>query len=68
MKQAKTLNDRELRNLLTLVSRRRYALRDRNMLLLTHWAGMRIGEVAALLTGDVVARNGEIVEEPSHRP
>jgi integrase/recombinase XerD len=33
------------------------------MLLLTHWAGMRIGEVAALLTGDVVRRNGDIVEE-----
>jgi integrase/recombinase XerD len=68
MKQAKTLNDRELRNLLTLVSRRRYALRDRNMLLLTHWAGMRIGEVAALLTGDVAGRNGEIVEEINLKP
>ena len=41
MKQARTLNGRELKNLLTLVARRRYALRDRNMLLLTHWAGMR---------------------------
>ena len=63
MKQARTLSDRELKNLLTLVARRRYALRDRNMLLLTHWAGMRIGEVAALLVGDVVGLKGEIVEE-----
>ncbi len=63
MKQARTLSDRELKNLLTLVARRRYALRDRNMLLLTHWAGMRIGEVAALLVGDIVGLKGEIVEE-----
>ena len=68
MKQARTLNDRELKNLLTLVARRRYALRDRNMLLLTHWAGMRIGEVAALLVGDVVALNGEIVLEINLKP
>jgi len=68
MKQARTLNDRELKNLLTLVARRRYALRDRNMLLLTHWAGMRIGEVAALLIGDVVGLNGEIVLEINLKP
>ena len=63
MKQARTLNDKELRNLLAIVARRKYALRDRNMLLLAHWAGMRIGEVAALLIGDVVGLSGEIVEE-----
>ena len=68
MKQARTLNDRELKNLLTLVARRRYALRDRNMLLLTHWAGMRIGEVAALLVGDVVGLNGEIVLQINLKP
>lgn len=68
MKQARTLSDKELKNLLAIIAMRRYALRDRNMLLLTHWAGMRIGEVAALLVGDVIGRNGEIVDEINLKP
>ena len=63
MKQARTLTDKELKRLLALVATRRYAIRDRAMVLLTHLAGMRIGEVAALAIGDVLDRNGEIVPE-----
>jgi integrase/recombinase XerD len=63
MKQARTLTDKELKRLLALIATRRYAERDRAMVLLTHLAGMRIGEVAALTVGDVLDRNGDIVPE-----
>ena len=63
MKQARTLSDKELKRLLALIATRRYAERDRAMVLLTHLAGMRIGEVAALAVGDVLDRNGDVVPE-----
>ena len=63
MKQARTLSDKELKRLLALIATRRFAARDRAMVLLTHFAGMRIGEVAALTVGDVLDRNGDIVPE-----
>jgi integrase/recombinase XerD len=33
------------------------------MLLMTHWAGCRVGEVAALKCGDVIGKGGEIKPE-----
>lgn len=63
MKQAKTFTEKELKQVLTYISLRRHALRNRAMLLLTHWAGMRVGEVAALLVGDVVNADGLIKSE-----
>ena len=46
-KQAKTLNERELQRLLDFVKTTKNAKRNRTILMLTHAAGMRIGEVAA---------------------
>lgn len=63
MKQARTLNDKELNLLLLYTSTRKYAERDRCMLLLTYWAGMRIGEVAAIKIKDVLAADGTIKQE-----
>ncbi len=63
MKQARTLNDRELNLLLLFVNTRKYAERDRCMLLMTYWAGMRIGEVAATKIKDVLAADGTIKQE-----
>jgi len=63
VKQARTLTDKELKRLLAVITQRRYAERDRAMVLLTHLAGMRIGEVAALTVSDVLDRNGDIVPE-----
>lgn len=63
MKQARTLNDKELNLLLLYTSTRKYAERDRCMLLLTYWAGMRIGEVAATKIKDVLAADGTIKQE-----
>ena len=63
MKQARTLNDKELNLLLLYVNTRKYAERDRCMLLMTYFAGMRIGEVAATKIKDVLANDGTIKQE-----
>lgn len=60
MSQAKTLNEKELKLLLLFAATRRYGARDRAMVLMTHFAGMRIGEVAAVRVGDVLAADGTI--------
>jgi len=59
MAQAKTLNKAELKRVLDVTkSCSKYAERDCAMLLLTHWCGMRVGEVAALRVEDVLESNG----------
>ncbi len=63
MKQARTLNDKELNLLLLYTSTRKYAERDRCMLLMTYFGGMRIGEVAATKIKDVLAADGTIKQE-----
>ena len=63
MAQAKTLTPKQLKQLLSFIAPTRHATRDRNMLLFTHWAGVRVGEVAALRYGDVLGADGEIVAE-----
>lgn len=60
MSRARALSPAELRHLLAFVSRRRHALRNATQLLLTYWAGMRVGEVAALRYEDVVDGNRRI--------
>jgi integrase/recombinase XerD len=55
MPQAKTLNKAELKTVLDVVrALSRYPERDVAMLMFTHYAGLRIGEVAALKVRDVV--------------
>ena len=63
MTQAKTLIARELRSVLDYVASRPHAARNRCMLLLTHWAGMRVGEVASLLISDVLDDTGKVKPE-----
>jgi integrase/recombinase XerD len=62
-KQAKTLNERELQRLLDFVKTTKCAARNRTILLLTHLAGMRIGEVAAVRVCDVLATDGTVRDE-----
>ena len=62
-KQAKTLNQAELRRLLDFIATRKHALRNRAMLLITHLAGLRCGEVAALRYKDVVSGDGKVKDE-----
>ena len=64
MPQAKTLSEKELKIVLATVAQGRYAARNRAMVLMSFWAGMRAGELAALRIGDVVVSNGTIGEPP----
>ena len=63
MGQARTLSERELKLLLLYIATRKFSSRDRAMMLLTHWGGMRIGEVAATQIGDVLSLDGTIKSE-----
>ena len=63
MAQAKTLTSAEIERLLTHINTRKYAARNRSMMLLTHWAGLRIGEVACLRWCDVTNSDGQVKDE-----
>lgn len=63
MAQAKTLASEELSKVLSYIETKRYAPRNRAMMLLTHLAGLRIGEVACLRWSDVLTADGKVKEE-----
>jgi integrase/recombinase XerD len=63
MAQAKTLNQAEIGQLLSHINTRKYAAQNRSMMLLTHWAGLRIGEVAGLRWSDVTTTDGLVRDE-----
>ena len=63
MAQAKVLNPTELRKVLDYIATRRHSARNRAMLLLTHYAGMRVAEVAALRLNDVLNGDSTIKSE-----
>jgi len=58
--QGKTFTDAEFERLLAFLATQPHAARNRAMVLMTFWAGLRVGEVAQLRFGDVF--DGE------HRP
>ena len=63
MGKAKTFTPTELRRVLDYIATRSHAKRNRAMLLATHYAGMRVGEVAALSWSDVVTQEGKVRDE-----
>ena len=63
MSQAKTLNEKEIQQVLSCVSGKKYGMRDRALVLLSHYSGMRVGEMASLTVGHVLDVNGEIKGE-----
>ncbi len=63
MAQAKTLTASELDQILNYINTRKYEARNRSMMLLTHWAGLRIGEVACLRWSDVTNSDGQVKDE-----
>jgi integrase/recombinase XerD len=62
-KQAKTLNQQELRRVLDYVASRKHPTRNRALVLTTFLSGMRVGEVASLKYSDVVDADGKIRNE-----
>ena len=63
MAQAKTFKTEELEQVLNYVKLSKHAQRNRAILLLTHWAGLRVGEVAALRMCDVLDANLTVKSE-----
>jgi len=63
MGQAKTLTERELKRVLDYIALHRHAARNRAMVLLTYYAGLRVSEVASLKYSDVVAQDYTIKAE-----
>ena len=63
MAQAKVLTEQELKRALAIIAGRRHAARDRLAMLLSHWAGMRVCEVAALRRDTVLGPRGDVLEE-----
>jgi integrase/recombinase XerD len=63
MSQAKTLTPTEVEHVLGYIAQHSYALRNRVMLLTGLWSGMRVGEIASLLIGDVRSSDGSIKAE-----
>ncbi len=63
MAQAKTLTTTDIEQLLNYIDTRKYVARNRAMMLLTHWAGLRIGEVACLRWCDVTNSDGQVKDE-----
>lgn len=63
MAQAKTLTTAELEQVLAYIASRKFALRNRVMLLTGYWSGMRVGEIASLSLGDVVNADGTVKAE-----
>ena len=63
MGQAKTLTQSEIDQVLRYVSRGRYPARNRALILTSFWAGMRVGEIAALRISDVRNIDGTVRHE-----
>lgn len=63
MAQAKTLTQAELDIVLNYVSTKKYALRDRALILTSFLGGLRVAEIANLKMGDVVGPDGTIKSE-----
>jgi len=63
MPQAKTLTQAELDQVLRYVSTKQYAARNRLLVLMSFWSGMRVGEIAALRICDVRNEDGTIKAE-----
>lgn len=62
-KQAKTLDNTELRKVLDYIATRKHAVRNRALILTTYYAGLRVGELASLRYKDVLDNENKITSE-----
>ena len=63
MKQARTLTDKQLKQVLAHCSTRKHAARDRAIVLFSFLAGLRAKEIAALTIANVTDEDGNVREE-----
>ena len=61
-KRARVLSDRDLECVLSAIAQSRYADRNRAAIMLSHLAGMRVGEIANLKLSDVLDAAGCVRE------
>src|SRR5271170_4017419 len=61
--QASVLTDSDIRRVFRIVETTRHAERNRLAFVLSIYAGLRVGEIAALQTGDVATANGDVRRE-----
>ena len=63
MKQAQVLNERDIKTVLSHITKSAFPVRNRCMFLLALYSDMRVGEIAALDVGDVIDANGKIRDQ-----
>jgi integrase/recombinase XerD len=63
MRQAITLNEAQLRRVLHYTATRRHALRDRTIVMVSFYAGLRAKEIAGLKISDVFEQSGAVRSE-----
>ena len=63
MAQASVLTDTEIRRVFRIIETTRHAARNRLAFVLSIYAGLRVGEIAALTVGDVINGGGEVRRE-----
>lgn len=63
MKQARVLTDAEFKRLLAVIAQMKHSGRNRLALMLSHLAGLRVGEIAALTLRDVFDSDGMVREQ-----
>ena len=63
MKQARVLTDVELKRLLAVIAQGKHSARNRFAIMLSHLAGLRVGEIASLRVGDVVDRDDQVRDQ-----
>lgn len=57
------LTDVELKRVLAVIAQGKHSARNRVLVLLSHYAGLRVGEIATLTWGDLLEPNGEVVRQ-----
>ncbi|WP_299146781.1 site-specific integrase [uncultured Tateyamaria sp.] len=60
MKQARVLTDAEIKRVLTYCSGTKHPIRNRLAVMLSHYAGLRVGEIATLTWEQLLDVNGSI--------
>ena len=63
MKRSHVLNDREIKRVFATITRSAFPARNSAMFMLSIYAGMRVGEVAALRFADVIGADGNVLAE-----
>jgi len=63
MKQAKVISEMEMKRLLAVIMSKRHAARNRMAIMLSYYAGMRVGEIAALKMNDVIDAQGGVRDQ-----